>query len=232
MEEAESGSIGRLKKLAVIMPNAVNEEVVGQRSGGAVHGLHQPRPRVEQKSHHGHAEWAALGNAARVEMGHSQATTHSVVVDTRSVEVRVSTKWAWRVPSNLQEADEEPELDLVEALVDVSARSADVFALQLSIFKLQADKIPGIFSTKRRSCPCKERVVLPGLDPRRCSHQGRHSPDAVANREEREPPITHRIEVVLALAEEGGPRLFEKLGPRGAILDGLIERNHPLQGKG
>ena len=96
-----------------------------------------------------------MGNAARVKMGHSQAATHSIVVDARGVEVGVSTKRASRVSSDLQEADEEPELDLIEALVDVSARSADVFALQLSIFELQADKIPGILRTKRCSSPSK-----------------------------------------------------------------------------
>ena len=81
VEEAEGGSIGGLKVLAMIRPNAVDEKVIGQGTRRALHRFDQPRPWVEQKSHHGHAEGAALGNAAGVEMGHAQAATHSIVVD-------------------------------------------------------------------------------------------------------------------------------------------------------
>ena len=91
VQVAEGGGISNLKMLAVILPNAVNEQVVSQGSGRAMHGFDQPRPWVEQKSHHGHAEGAALGNAAGVEMGHAQASTHSVVVDTRRMEVSVGS---------------------------------------------------------------------------------------------------------------------------------------------
>ena len=218
--------------LAVILPNAVNEQVVSQGSWGTVQRLDQPRPWVEQKSHHGHAEGAALRDTARAKMGRSQAATHSIEINARGVEVSVGPQRACRVSSDLQEADEEPKLDLVKAFVDVSARPADVFALQLSIFKLQADKIPGILRTKRRSGPSKKRVILPSLDPRRSPHQGRHSPDAVADRQEREPTKPLRIEVILAFAQEGCPRLFEKLWPRCAILNGFVERSHPLQSIG
>ena len=91
VQVAEGGGISNLKMLAVILPNAVNEQVVSQGSWGTVQRLDQPRPWVEQKSHHGHAEGAALGNAAGVEMGHAQASTHSIVVDTRRMEVSVGS---------------------------------------------------------------------------------------------------------------------------------------------
>ena len=91
VEEAEGGSIGDLNVMAVIRPDAIYEKVIGQGSWRALHRFDQPRPWVEQESHHGHAEGAALGNAAGVEMGHAQATTHSIVVDTRSMEVSVGS---------------------------------------------------------------------------------------------------------------------------------------------
>ena len=123
-------------------------------------------PWVDEESHHGHAQRAALGNAAGVQKGFAKTSTHSVVKEARGAEVGISPKRTSREPGNLKKADEKPQLYLVEALEDVSTGSTDVFAMQLGILKLQVDQVPGIFSAKGRSSPSKKGISLPGLDPR------------------------------------------------------------------
>ena len=102
-----------------------------------MHGFNQMGPWVEEKRHHGRAQRAALGDAAWVQMGFAKTATHSVVVEARRVEVGISTKGTSREASNLKKADEQPKLDLVEALEDVGTGSADVLALQFGIFELK-----------------------------------------------------------------------------------------------
>ena len=154
-----------------------------------MHGFDQMGPWVEEKSHHGHTQRAALGDAAGVQMGFAKTSTHSVVEEAGRVEVGISLKRTSREPGNLKKADEKPQLYLVEALEDVSTGSTDVFTLQLGILKLQVDQVPGIFSAEGRSSPSKKGIGLPGLDPRGNAPQSSNTPNAVTNREQRQASV-------------------------------------------
>ena len=170
-------------------------------------------PCVEEKSLHGHAQRAVLGDAAWVQMGFAKTATHSVVEEASRVEVGISTKGTSREASNLKKADEQPKLDLVEALEDVGTGTTYVLALQLGILKLEVDQVPSIFSTKWRRGTSKKGSSLSGLDPRGSAPQSGNTPDAVANREQRQASVPLGVQVVFPLAQEGCPRLFEKLRP-------------------
>ena len=61
----------------------------------------------------------------------------------------------------LKETNEQPELDLVEAFVNVGAAAADLLALKFGVLELEIDDVPRIFSTQRRSRTSKEGIGLP-----------------------------------------------------------------------
>ena len=83
---------------------------------------------------------------------------------------------------NFVNANQQPELNLVEAFVDIGAATADMLALQFCIFELQVNNVPCIFGSQRSSSASKEVVGLPRLDPGRGSPQSGDTPYAVANR--------------------------------------------------
>ena len=182
MKEAKGSSVCSLHLAGMASANAVNQQIVSKGPRGAVHGFDEVGPRVEQEGHHGHAERASLGDAAWVKVWYPEAATNSVVVKAGGVEVGVGVERTSGEASELKETDEQPELDLVEALVNVGAAAADLLALQFGVLELKVDDVPRIFSTERRSRPSKEGIGLPGLDPRSSTPQGRHAPDSVTDR--------------------------------------------------
>ena len=84
--------------------------------------------------------------------------------------------------SQLKKANQQPELYLIEAFIDVGIAPTDLLALQFGILELQVDDVPCIFGTKRGSSASVEVVGLPRLNPGRRTPQSGHTPDAVANK--------------------------------------------------
>ena len=181
MEIAKSGSVGSLYLAGMTMPNTEDQQIVGKRSRGALHGLDEVGPGMKQERHHGHAQRASLGDAAWVEVWLPESPTNCVVEEAGGVEVGISVEGTRGEASHFKQTNEQPELDLIETFVYISAATADVFALQFGVFELKVNNIPRIFCTKGRSGPSIKGVSLPGLDPWRSAPQGRNTPNAVAD---------------------------------------------------
>ena len=60
---------------------AEDQQIVGRGPRGALHGFDEVGPGMKQERHHGHAQRASLGDAARVEVWHSKASTYSIEID-------------------------------------------------------------------------------------------------------------------------------------------------------
>ena len=97
------------------------------------------------------------------------------------MKVSIGAKGTSGEASNLKQANEQPELNLIKTFVNISAATADVLALQFCILELQVHNVPRIFSSERSGGPSIEVVCLPGLDPWCGSSQSRHTPNAVAD---------------------------------------------------
>ena len=100
------------------------------------------------------------------------------------MKVSIGAQGARGETSQFKETDQQPELYLIEAFINVCAAPTDLLALQFGILELQVDNVPCIFGSKRSSSACKEVVGLPRLDPSRRAPQSGDTPDAVANRQQ------------------------------------------------
>ena len=99
--------------------------------------------------------------AAWVEVGLPEAPSNRVVEEAWYMKVSIGSQRARGETSQLKKADQQPQLNLVEAFVNVSTATAELLALQFGILELEVDNVPCSFSSERRSGASIKVVGLP-----------------------------------------------------------------------
>ena len=77
------------------------------------------------------------------------------------MKVSISSQGVRGEARQLKKADKQPQLNLVEAFVNVGTATADLLALQFGILELEVDYVQCIFCSERRSGASVEVVGLP-----------------------------------------------------------------------
>ena len=77
------------------------------------------------------------------------------------MKVSIGSQRARGETCQLKKADKQPQLNLVEAFVNICTAPADLLALQFGILELEVDNVPCIFCSERRSGASEEVICLP-----------------------------------------------------------------------